>query len=152
MKISKVREIAARILKGAEGKIWIDPSQAESAREAMTSEDVRGLIKEKVIVLKKPSHQSRARARMLEKRKKRGRKSGIGKRRAKWKVRSGERSKWMKKIRALRKKLGKMKSEGKAKGNYRKLYNRAKGGYFRGKKHLSQFSEGTEASAREKAK
>ncbi|MFA4907367.1 MAG: 50S ribosomal protein L19e [archaeon] len=136
MKLEKVRGIAARILKGAKGKVWIDPEQVKRAEEAMTSEDVRELIKEKAIVLKKPSHQSRARARVLAEKKSKGRKSGKGKKKGSKKVRSKERKEWMLKIRALRKAMREKKGEGKLGKGYRAFYNMAKGNHFRGKKHL----------------
>ncbi|MBY6294411.1 50S ribosomal protein L19e, partial [Nanohaloarchaea archaeon H01] len=49
---------------------------------------------------------------------------------------------WMSKIRALRSELKEMRDEGELNSKqYRELYNKAKGGFFRNKKHLNNYVE-----------
>ena len=49
MKLTQIKRIASQILKTGETKIWINPNKTSQAKEAMTKEDVRNLIKEKII-------------------------------------------------------------------------------------------------------
>jgi len=138
----KVRGIAAEALNVGKNRVWIDPEEKEKVLEAMTRQDVRELIEQRVIKKKKENFQSRARARILEKKKKRGRKKGAGKRKGRKRVRMEKKKSWIKNVRALRKKLKELKKEKPKeveKIGYRKLYRMIKGNYFRGKKYLEAF-------------
>jgi large subunit ribosomal protein L19e len=140
MDLNKVRRMAAQVLKVGENKVRFDPLQLDKAREAMTKEDVRSLIKEGVIKKKKSNEQSRARARKLHEKKKKGRKKGSGKRKGSAKAREKQEKSWMKNVRAQRKKLKELKKKGKVrKGLYQKTYKMIKGNYFKGKKYVEAF-------------
>jgi len=133
MKAQKVRTIVAQLLKRGKNKIWIDPNERQKLTEAMTKEDVRGLIAEGIVKKRKVSQQNTKRALARKK----GRKRGPGKRKGTAKARTNPKKKWMKKVRAQRKKLKQLKlGKIKLKISYRKSYKMIKGGYFRGKKHL----------------
>ena len=67
-------------MKCGNSRIWISPDALDRLKEAMTKEDVRLLIKDGVIRWKKESGHSRGRARVLQAKKRKGRKSGEGKR------------------------------------------------------------------------
>jgi len=131
MKTQKVKTIVAKLLKTGKSKIWIDPNQREKISEAMTKEDVRSLIADKIAKRKKTSQQNKKRVLA----KKKGRKRGPGKRKGTAKARTNPKKKWIKSVRAQRKKLRQLKA-GKLKISYQKAYKMIKGGYFRGKKHL----------------
>ena len=126
MKLDQLKELAARTLRVGKHKIKV-PDQ-ERAAEAITRDDVRELIKEKAIVVRKKVGVSRARAK-----KKKGRK-GPGKRRGSKKAREKGKRAWTSKVRAQRKKLKEKRPE-----RYRKLYRMVKSGYFKSVKHLEAY-------------
>lgn len=145
MQQEKVRRLSAQVLKCALNKVWLDPKDPGKIQSVMTKEDVRALVKEGAIKKKQVNSQSRGRARILKIKKKKGRKSGRGKRKGTKKARSEKKPTWMKNVRAQRRKLKELREkepEAVAKIGYRKLYKRVKGGYFKGKKYLEAAVKG----------
>jgi large subunit ribosomal protein L19e len=141
MKLAKAKELAMQLLRIGKSKIWLNPSADAEINEAMTKEDVRGLITKGAIKKKQDAHQSRGRARILHEKKKKGRKRGQGKRTGTKKARVDEKRTWINKVRAQRKTLKRLRTESPEvfkEMSYRKVYKRVKGNYFRGKKHLEQ--------------
>jgi large subunit ribosomal protein L19e len=143
MNYRKAKRLAAKILKVGESKVWIDPEAGERIKEAMTNEDVRGLIAEKIITKNNVPEQSRARARKLKEKKKKGRKRGKGKRTGTKKARKEGKRFWIKNVRAQRAALKELKKKGvKLKYSPRKIYMMISGNFFKGKKHLQSVVEG----------
>lgn len=139
MQEERVRKIAAALLKCGNDRVWMDPEQQDKVKSAMTKEDVRGLIKDKVIRRRKQNFKSRGHARILHEKRKKGRKRGKGKRKGSKKARSEKKKSWMKNVRSQRRTLKKLKKEKPkevAKLGYRRLYRMVKGRYFKGKKYL----------------
>ncbi len=132
MDLNKLKALAAKTLKVGQSRIKI--IDAEKAGEAITREDVRSLYKEGAIKVAPLRGASRGRARVLEAKKKAGRKVGAGKRKGTKKAREGKKKKWMVQVRAQRRRL-----KAKKPSNYRKLYKMIKGGYFKSLKHLESF-------------
>ena len=132
----KLKRMAADIFGAGESKIWVDPTQTVKAKEAMTRDDVRKLISERVIRKRKDHGHSRGAARILQAKKALGRRKGPGKRTGTRKTRMKPKQQWISRVRALRGALRTLKKEGKVTDNYGKLYKQIKGNYFRGKKHL----------------
>ena len=102
MEGKKAKELAAKILKVGVGRVRIKPEEMTKVKEAMTKDDIRALIAERVIKKRPSKEQSRGRARILAEKKSRGRKKGKGKRFAKKKRRSQQRKKWVSMVRAQR--------------------------------------------------
>jgi len=145
MKSDKAKEIASALLKVGKNKIWIDPEELESVKEAITKEDIRELIKKGVIKKVRKSRQSRGRARAISKQKEKGRRKGYGKRKGKKGARAKRKKAWINNVRAQRALLRKLKKENPEKIKeigYRKLYIMIKGGYFKSKAHLEQYIKG----------
>ena len=138
----KLKRMAADILGVGESKIWVDPTQMPKALEAMTRDDVRNLVSQRIIRKRRDAHHSRGSARILHAQKRLGRKSGMGKRTGTKKARSDPKKQWRLRVRALRATLSAKKKEGTLKGNYAMYYKQIKGNLFRGKKHLLQILEG----------
>ncbi len=132
----KLKRMAASIMNVGESKIWIDSAQMTKAAEAMTRDDVRGLISQRIIRKRKDQGHSRGAARILHEKKKAGRKRGKGKRTGTKKARMQPKRMWVTKVRALRKKLRELRKEGKVGDNYAALYKQIKGNAFRGKKQM----------------
>ena len=146
MDLNKVKRISASVLGCGARRVWFDPAQADRIGEVMTKEDVRGLVNEGIIKKKKLQSQSRARARTLMQKKKKGRKKGDGKRKGTKKARKEKKKSWIKKVRSQRKMLKELKKKNPKeveKLGYSKLYRMIKGNYFRGKNYLKAHVEGT---------
>lgn len=52
MKLDKKKKLAAKVLDVGLGRIWINPARQEDIKEAITRQDIRDLVKEKVIRIK----------------------------------------------------------------------------------------------------
>ncbi len=132
MELNKLRVLAANTLKVGKSRIRI--TDDEKASEAITREDIRTLHKDGVIKILPVTGTSRGRARVLQAKKKAGRKTGSGKRKGTKKTREQKKTKWMVKVRAQRKKLKQKKP-----ANYRTIYKMIKGGYFKSLKQLETY-------------
>lgn len=145
MELNKIRRMAAQILKVGKNKLWLNPDERDKIKESMTKEDVRALIKDGLIKIKKEKGQSKARARKLKEKKKKGRKGGYGKRKGRKKARARKKKSWVSGVRAQRKKLKELKNKGvKLSIQYRKAYNMIKGNYFKGKKYVEALAKEAE--------
>lgn len=133
--------MAADILDVGESKIWINPTEIKPATEAMTRDDVRKLVAQRIVRKRKDHYHSRGGARILHAKKRKGRKSGMGKRTGTKKARTQPKKQWIARVRSLRKKLREMRTSGELKGNYAKLYRQVKGNVFRGKRHLETIAK-----------
>jgi large subunit ribosomal protein L19e len=145
MELRKAKELAAGILKVGVTKIYIDPTQNAKVKEAMTKDDIRGLIAERVIKKRQNNYQSKSKSKVLKEKKQKGRKRGSGKRKGTKRTRNEKKSTWIKKVRAQRRTLKELKESNpeavKEKG-YSKIYKKIKGNYFKGKKYLVEYIEG----------
>lgn len=139
MKLGPQKKNAAQILKCSEKKIVFDPSRLDEVKEAITKEDMRDLIKKKIIKLKKTKEISKVRSRIRKKQRQKGRQRGFGSR--KGKRRKGKRD-WINRIRVQRRLVKGLRNTGKiSKKDYRNLYLKAKGGFFRSKRHIKLYIE-----------
>ena len=138
--LAKQKRIAAHVLKVGEGRVWIDPEATADVAEAITREDIRGLIKEGSITVKQKKGVSRARARVRTTQKSLGRRKGHGSRKGAKGARASRKKRWITKIRALRRRLRELRDGGYVdKTTYRTLYNKANGGEFRNVAHLNDY-------------
>jgi large subunit ribosomal protein L19e len=140
MKLTTQKRLASGILKCSPKKVWLDNSSDKEIKEAITKADINTLIKKGLIAKKKLPEQSRARARTLHAQKVKGRKSGKGSKKGKPNARLSDKIKWILKIRSLRVLLKDLKDNKKISvKDYRDLYAKAKGGFFRNKRHLKLY-------------
>jgi large subunit ribosomal protein L19e len=125
-----------------EDRVWIDPNRIEDVEAAITREEIRKLIHEGVIKPIKEKGVSRARARAIHKKKKKGLRRGPGSRSGAAGARISKKEAWMKKIRALRRRLRELKAE-KAitQTTYRELYIMAKSGKFASVADMERYIE-----------
>ncbi|MDD5337265.1 MAG: 50S ribosomal protein L19e [Candidatus ainarchaeum sp.] len=129
--LSTVKRLASEILGVGVSKLRIKPEDTGRAESALTREDVRGLIKDKVIFVKRnPGFK------VLGRRKRKLR----GSRRGSMNSRAPRKETWMTNVRAQRKYLNELVAAGNlAKGKKRSVYMRIKGGSFKGKKALLMY-------------
>jgi large subunit ribosomal protein L19e len=126
------RRLAAKILKAGENKIWINPDRIDDVEIAISREEIRKLIHEGAIKRTPTTGVSRARARMIHEKKKKGLRRGSGRREGSATARVSRKEVWMAKIRALRRRLRKLKTRRiVTQENYRQLYSMAGSGVFK---------------------
>ncbi len=132
------KRLASEILGVGVTRVWMDSEKLEEVSKAITRGDIRGLIEQGVIKRKPEDGISRGRARERAAKRVRGHRKGHGKRKGAIGARAPYKEQWMKRIRALRKRLRGLRDDGKITSNaYRKLYQKAKGGEFRSIAHLN---------------
>lgn len=131
------RRMASLILDCGYDRVWMDPTKMAEIAEAITREDIRGLIAEGTIKAKKVKGVSRGRARLVAEKRKYGHRKGPGSRKGKKGARTYSKGLWMKKIRALRRRLKEMRADETIdRKTYCRFYRKAKGGEFRNVAHL----------------
>ncbi len=140
MNLRSQRRMAAEVLNVGKNRVWIDPENVEEVSEAITKQDIRNLIESGAIKKKKKKGTSKGRSRKNKKQKKKGRRKGHGKRKGSKGARKKQKDDWKEKIRAIRSELKeKRDNEEITKSQYRELYKKAKGGFFRNKKHMNLY-------------
>jgi len=142
MKLNVQKRLASDVMKCSAKRVVLDTERLVDIKEAITKIDIKGLIKDKAISKKPVKSVSRVRARAQHKQKRAGNRKGHGSRKGKANAREPEKTTWIRKIRSQRELLKKMK-ENKIITNqvYSTLYGKAKGGFFRSKKHLKLYIE-----------
>lgn len=142
MKLHVQKRLAASVLKRSKQKVQLDKSRLEEIKEAITRFDIKSLIKDKAIKAKSVKGPSKVRARKIKEQKQKGRRSGLGSRKGKSTARLSKKDTWMAKIRVQREFLKELKDKEYLDSKiYRDLYNKAKGGFFRSKRHIKLYIE-----------
>lgn len=140
MKLQK--RLAARILKASPSRIKLKSDELAKVKEAITKADIKGLINYGLIKVKQIRGKGNFHTRKRKVQKKKGRQSGKGSRKGKASARDNPKRKWINKVRAQRDLLKKLKENGHIKTkDFRMLYQRVKGGFFRSKNHIKMFIE-----------
>ncbi|MBS3108600.1 50S ribosomal protein L19e [Candidatus Woesearchaeota archaeon] len=142
MNLRNKKLLAARILNVGKGKIVFDQDRLEEIKEAITSDDIRGLISHGAIIARNKIGISslRFKKRLLQKRK--GRRQGKGSRKGKRTSRLKDKDRWIHKIRSQRRHLRLLKIRNYlSKKDFRGVYRKAGGGFFRSKGHLKLYLE-----------
>jgi len=136
--LANQRRLASKILGCGLDRVWLNPEASEDIASAITREDIRGLIEKGIIKAKPIKGVSRGRARALAAKRKYGHCKGHGSRKGKKGARTPKKEMWIKKIRALRRRLKELRAEGALdKSVYCRLYRKAKGGEYRSVAHLN---------------
>ncbi|MFB6199871.1 MAG: 50S ribosomal protein L19e [Candidatus Nanohaloarchaea archaeon] len=136
------KRMASEIMDVGQNRVWINPEKQEKVEEAITRKDIRNLIEGGAIQKKPEKGTSKGRSREAKKQKKKGQRKGHGNRKGKKTARKSEKQEWMEQIRGIRSRLKEMKEEDEITNDtYWKLYDMAKGGFFRDKKHLENHVE-----------
>jgi large subunit ribosomal protein L19e len=129
--LSSQRRLASKIMKVGQNRVWIDPQRVDDVESAITREEVRKLVHEKVIAASAIQGVSRGRAKVIQAKKRRGRRKGPGSKSGPPKAVITKKDAWMAKIRALRRKLRDLKANRTiTEAHYRELYMIAGSGRF----------------------
>jgi large subunit ribosomal protein L19e len=138
--LRSVKRMAASILKCGMTKVWIDPERVDEAKKAITREDVRKLIKKGIIKKIKTLEEKNPEAKYKQMQKKKGRRRGPGSRKGARGAREGEKTEWLRRVRAQRRLIKILRDKGVLERSvYRRIYRLVKGGFFRSKKHLLSY-------------
>jgi large subunit ribosomal protein L19e len=136
------RRLAAELLKVGEGRVWIDPERTDDVEAAITREEIRRLIHDGAIRRSPKRGVSHGRARVLHEKKKRGLRRGPGRKSGSARAKVSKKEAWMRRIRALRKRLRELKaSRVITESVYRRLYDMAGSGVFESKADLERYIE-----------
>ncbi|WP_049969857.1 50S ribosomal protein L19e [Haladaptatus cibarius] len=140
--LSAQKRLAADVLDVGKNRVWFDPDAQGAIADAITREDIRELVDDGSIQAKDAKSNSRGRARERKAKRKYGHRKGPGTRKGKKGGRKDSKEEWQNQIRAQRRKLRELRSEGEiTKSQYRDLYDKSKGGEFRSVQYLLNYIE-----------
>ncbi len=108
--LNSQRRLAAQIMKVGQNRVWVNPERMSDVEGAITREEVRKLIHEKVITTLPEKGVSRSRAKVVQEKKRRGRRKGPARGGGSGYATISKKEAWMTKIRSLRRKLRELKS------------------------------------------
>jgi len=129
--LSSQRRLAAQILKVGQNRVWIDPERVSDVEGAITREEIKRLIHEKIIVSLPQQGVSRGRAKTIQGKKQKGRRKGPGSHSGSGFAKISRKEVWMTKIRSLRKRLRELKDKRViAETTYTQVYRMAGSGRF----------------------
>ena len=138
MKSKKI--LAGKILNTSPQKIKFLSEALPDINKAITRSDIRGLIAVGKIVEKQENYHSRARARKTRMQKRKGRQKGKGSKKGSSHSVVGRKAQWMSRVRAQRHFLKELRDKQLlASKEYRILYRKSKGGFFRNVRHIKLY-------------
>ncbi len=108
--LTSQRRLASQILKIGKNRVWINPEFLDDVEGAITREEVRKLIHERVIISMPEVGVSRSRAKVIRSKKAKGRRSGPGCVTGAAHAKVTKKEAWMIRIRSLRRKLRELKA------------------------------------------
>jgi large subunit ribosomal protein L19e len=136
------RRLASSILGTGRQRVWMDPNEVNEIALANSRKAVVKLIKDSFIIKKKVQMHSRQRARLRAEEKRKGRHTGLGKRRGTAGVRMPQKVLWVRRQRTLRRLLIKYREAKKIdKHLYHELYLACKANQYKSKKNLAEAIE-----------
>ena len=134
------RRLAAQIMKVGQNRVWIDPQRMDDVEAAITREEVKKLIHEKIITALPEKGVSRTRAKLIQEKKRKGRRKGAGSKTGAGCAKISKKEAWMSKIRSLRKRLRELKATRViTETTYRKVYRVAGSGRFESVADLERY-------------
>jgi large subunit ribosomal protein L19e len=134
------RRLASQILKVGQNRVWIDPQRMDVVEAAITREEVKKLIHEKVITALPEKGVSRARAKIILEKKRKGRRSGAGSKSGAGYAKISKKEAWMSRIRSLRKRVRELKATRViTETTYRRMYRVAGSGRFESVADLERY-------------
>ncbi len=142
MKLTVQKRLAAVLFKSAQDRVWFDEDRLADIKEAITKQDIKGLVNEGAIRIKPLKSTSRGRARKIKIQKSKGLQKGSGSRKSGQNARITKKDRWIKKIRIQRIFLKELRDKKIIPtGIYQDLYLKSKGGFFRSKRHIKIYIE-----------
>lgn len=135
--LASQKRIVASILKCGVNRVWFDPERLTDIENAISREDLRGLVTDGAIKARQKKGVSRGRARARIAKRSYGHRKGPGRRKGAAGARNASKRAWIQRIRAIRKALIALRDAGTVDRHmYRMLYRKAAGGQFRSVAHM----------------
>jgi large subunit ribosomal protein L19e len=135
--LASQKRIVSAILKCGVNRVWFDPERLSDIENAISREDLRGLVADGAIKARQKKGVSRGRARDKIAKRSYGHCRGPGRRKGAAGARHPGKRSWIQKIRAIRKSLVALRDARTIDPHmYRILYRKAAGGQFRSVAHM----------------
>jgi large subunit ribosomal protein L19e len=135
--LANQKRIAAAILKCGVNRVWFNPERLSDIENAISRDDLRGLVTDGAIKARQKIGVSRGRARAKIAKRSYGHCKGPGRRKGAAGARHPSKRSWIQKIRAIRKALVALREAGTIDPHmYRIVYRKAAGGQFRSVAHM----------------
>ncbi len=142
MDLANKKRIAAQVMKCGQHKVRFDENSLKAIKEAITKSDIRALVKDGVISERRFKGISHGKLRENLKQRRKGRRTGPGKKKGTHTARLPRKSEWIIKIRAIRDLLRTLREKKVIPpSTYRMLYKKSKGGFFRSRRHVKLYIE-----------
>lgn len=142
MNLRKKKRMIASLYGVGRKRVRLEPEALDEVKGVITKADSRGLVKRGVVVIKQKQGHSRSRAREKIRQKRKGRHKGHGSRKGTHSARLRSKQVWMNSIRTQRRFMKELREKGLITTSvFREIYLKAKGGFFRSRRHIKIYLE-----------